>query len=212
MAGARSDKLFQKRQARNSFARPNTGTKSPHERILIVCEDSVIAPTYFRKLRDAYGLNKESVAVYDKKHKSLPSAVLECAIQELERDGDYDRAYCVFDKDTHESYAKTLDAIKSNKEFDIITINSVPCFEFWVLLHFELTDSVFNNCTEVGKRIKKHWQSYSKEKTKDIYPHLKDKTVIAIENAKAVIKNGHGDNPSTQIHILVEYLLQQSRK
>ncbi|MEZ5690164.1 MAG: RloB family protein [Rickettsiales bacterium] len=190
MAGARSDKLHQK--AKRKFAR-KPPTKSPRDRILIVCEGEKTEPHYFEELcRDLNLSINTEVKIFGKECGSAPSSVYDYTIQELEKDlkdtryDNYDIAYCVFDKDNHDDnggkYRQTLDKIKKNKKFKIIAANSVPCFEFWVLLHFESTTSQFKNSTEVTKRIKTHWKEYSKEKTKDLYAKLKDKTDMAIKN------------------------------
>ncbi len=209
MAGAKSDKLYQ--LAKQNFVRKPTN-KSPRDRILIVCEGKITEPRYFKSLCNELRLTSTEVKICGEECGSAPSSVYEYTIQELKRDGDYDRAYCVFDKDNHESYVATLDAIKRNKEFNIKAANSVPCFEFWVLLYFENTSRPFKNSDEVAKSIKKHWKEYDKDKIKNLYPHLQDKTGAAIKNTKIVIRNGHGDNPSTQVHILVEDLINQGRK
>ncbi|MEJ2682434.1 MAG: RloB domain-containing protein, partial [Gammaproteobacteria bacterium] len=48
----------------------------------------------------------------------------------------FDKIYCVFDKDSHASYARALDALVSATPKDtFFTINSVPFFEYWLLLH-----------------------------------------------------------------------------
>ena len=143
---------------------------------------------------------------------SAPASVYEHTLKKLKEYGDYDRAYCVFDKDNHESYVTTLDAIKRNKKLNIIAINSVPCFEFWVLLHFEQTTSPFKNSAEVAKRIKRSWKKYDKEEIRDIYPWIKEKTYIAIKNSNLILKNAQSDNPSTLVHVLVKDLIDLSRK
>lgn len=50
---------------------------------------------------------------------------------------DFDFVFCVFDKDDHANYKQAINEIskiKNKAEFHAIT--SVPCFEFWLLLHF----------------------------------------------------------------------------
>ena len=81
-----------------------------------------------------------------------------------------------------------------------------------MLLHFEQTTSAFKHISEISKRIKKHKEDYNKDKKPLTYADIKDKTQTAIKNAKAILKNGHGDNPSTKVHILVEDLIKQAQK
>ena len=39
---------------------------------------------------------------------------------------------------------------------------SDPCFEFWLLLHFEFTTAPFDGYSEVRDRLKSHWPEYKK--------------------------------------------------
>lgn len=231
---ARSDKLHQR--ARRSFARKPAGKKTPRDRILIVCEGAVTEPLYFRALcRDIGLLNVTDVQICGEECDSAPSSVYTYALEALENDwkdtssDDYDYVYCVFDKDSHACYQKTLTAIQKNpkhtaivkdgkskitKEANVIAIPSIPCFEFWALLHYEYTTAHLKNSAEVGKLLKKHIKNYKKDETKDLYPHLKDKTSDAIKNAEKALKaakSASTDNPTTHIHNLVMALIKQSK-
>ena len=78
--------------------------------------------------------------------------------------------------------------LKRYKNVQVIVNN--PCFEFWLLLHFESTDKYFTNCDYVTKQLKKYLPDYEKTKeyfTKqdnDIYLKLKPRLNEAIKNAK----------------------------
>lgn len=212
---ARSDKLFQKNQAKTSFGRPNE-SKNPKARVLIVCEGEKTEPNYFKALCYDLRLSNNDIKIRGEECGSSPKSVYEYTKELIEKDGDYDCAYCVFDKDQHgKSYTETLDAIKRNsshKGTKIIAINSVPCFEFWFLLHFEPTSSPFNRCSDVEKRIKTHKKDYNKNKNPLTYKDLKSETSFAIKNAKQLTKNNNGENPSTRVHILVEALIKQAKE
>ena len=222
MGRSGSDKLFQR--AKLNFAR-KPPTKSPRDRILIVSEGEITEPNYFRALCNDVRLSSADVRICGKESDSPPSAVYKFALEELERNlrdktsDDYDRVYCVFDRDKHDCYDRTLKTIHKKpthkveeKTAKVIAINSVPCFEFWVLLHFEYTDKPFENCASLEKQIKTKWATYSKKKTKDVYAELKDKTTIAIKNSKSILKNSMSENPLTMIHLVVDDLISQSKR
>lgn len=129
-----------------------------------------------------------------------------------------DTAYCVFDQDEHSTYRNALRKIEENKinSINILAITSVPCFEYWILLHYERTSRSYKRS---GKKsaghqlitaVKKHIPLYSKG-CKNIYKTTKPYLSTAITNAKLIdkeqIQNGT-DNPSTQVYQLVEYLNQ----
>ena len=130
----------------------------------------------------------------------------------------FDRVYCVIDKDSHAHYKTVLEKIKRYPRYS--AVNSVPCFEYWVLLHFEYTDSPFvktgnkSCCDTVRSRVKEYLPDYEK-KDSQLYEKLKSNTNQAIQRAKKAIKaseENNTDNPSTKIHELVEYLMLMKPK
>ena len=81
---------------------------------------------------------------------SAPETVVQSAIDEFCKDADFDSVYCVFDKDEHTGYNAAVARVQSKRlkrsssgsaKFHAIT--SVPCFEYWLLLHFVDTDAPF---------------------------------------------------------------------
>jgi hypothetical protein len=210
--------------AKASFARKPIN-RLPRDRILIVAEGEVTEPNYFKSLCKELGLTSAHVTICGKECGSAPSSVYKFAVQEIQHNlkdpnsDDFDRVYCVFDRDNHHCYNKTLQTIKNNPEYKVeektaefIAINSVPCFEFWILLHFELTDKPFEHSAALEKKIKTKWSEYGKRKTKDVFPHLKDKMATALKHSKIISKNSISENPSTIVHILVDDLIEQSKR
>lgn len=94
-------------------------------------------------------------------------------------------------------------------------IISYPCFEYWYLCHFRNCRSDMNSkeCISVLNK-EKEWQDrfpgdYSKNIEKP-YSKLGEKLDFAINNAArslAAAKEDNRKNPSTQVHILVNYLI-----
>ena len=77
--------------------------------------------------------------------------------------------------------------LKRYKNVQVIVNN--PCFEFWLLLHFESTDKYFTNCDYVTKQLKKYLPDYDKsekyyKQNNGIYRRLKPRLNDAIKNAK----------------------------
>ena len=145
-----SDNLFHKRKKRTakSLSR-KIARRSPYNKVLIVCEGEKTEPNYFRELVKYYKINTANVAI-DGSCNSSPKSVFERS-EELwnqeNRKGDpFDRVYCVFDKDSHETYEETLRRISqkgvSNGNFFAVT--SVPCFEYWLILHFQYTTQPYS--------------------------------------------------------------------
>ncbi|PMC19394.1 hypothetical protein CJ230_01100 [Oligella urethralis] len=87
-------------------------------------------------------------------------------------------------------------------------MTSVPCFEYWLLLHFKYTTQPFNNCASVIQQLTGFLPSYSKG-LDGLYHKLSDKMDKAIANAqKATIeaRNNRTDNPSTLVYQVVKHL------
>ncbi|HDR15403.1 MAG TPA: RloB domain-containing protein, partial [Desulfobacteraceae bacterium] len=139
-------------------------------------------------------------------------------------DQDYDRIYCVFDQDRHASYQATLDRIRQtrlSKKQNLQAITSVPCFEIWLLLHFNYTTRQFGTgdpessiCAEVITALHKHLPKYDKGQ-RNVFSQLEPNLPKAMQHARQLRKHNqtNGTNhPSTQMDELVDYLrnLRQS--
>lgn len=212
-----SDQLFHKRKARTAASLKRKKSKrSPYDMVLIVCEGKKTEPNYFRALIDDLQLNTANIVIVNNSAGSSPGTIVDFALKEYRKDKEYDRIYCVFDKDRHTTYPNALDKIrraKLGRGHLIEGTTSVPCFEFWLLLHFTYTTKQFDTgtgsiCANVISDLKTHLPGYSKGNI-DTYQATKDKLNAAIANCK---KNGQHcksadtDMPSTKVHELVEYL------
>ena len=187
--------------------------------MLIVCEGEKSEPHYLEELRDYYGLNTANIEV-DGKCGSSPMSVFNHARQRYEDlvySGDaYDRVYCVIDKDKHIDYQQALDAITRTQPIGCFyAINSVPCFEYWVLLHFIYTTQPFHAtgtksvCDCVVDRLRQDFLPDYKKGEKGLFAQLLTQLEFAKANAIRSLKEAernHTDNPSTRIHELVDYL------
>lgn len=136
-----SDDLHHKRKARRErdLARGRSRRNS-YDRILIVCEGSKSEKNYLQELCDFLKLNPANVEI-DGNSGSSPISVVRYAKRRFSEEGmngdTYDRVFCVFDRDAHSSYEQAIDECKKSKPVrTFYAIASVPCFEFWLLLHF----------------------------------------------------------------------------
>lgn len=187
--------------------------RASYDRVLIVCEGSKTEPNYFRELVDHLKLNSANVEV-DGESYSSPRSVVAHAIKRYQNDEEFDRVYCVFDRDEHATFHEALQRIRESKKILLNAIVSVPCFEYWLLLHFEFTTKPYARSGErsaadcVIVDLKRYLPTYNKGDRKT-FQQLKDKLQDAIERSKRILKQcekNQTDNPSTQTHLLVEYL------
>jgi hypothetical protein len=101
----------------------------------------------------------------------------------------YDLVYCIIDLDRIFLNSKELAFYNRNKSKNknIIFIENYPCFEIWLLLHFELSARSYDNCSNLISIVKNYIPDYCKSfsylTNKDIYRLLKPKLEYALKNS-----------------------------
>lgn len=208
--------MSRKVERRNVSLRRKRGKpREPYDVVLIVCEGAKTEPTYFKALKNELRLSNANITICGKECGPAPKLVVEFALQKHRERGDYDRIFCVFDKDQHETYQTALDKINaSQKKIKIEAITSVPCFEFWILLHFEDAarpyEATGNSsiCDQVVRDLRRHIPTYEKgmnDILKLTYPSV-DEAIRRAELRERRCSEDGTDNPSTKVHTLVHYL------
>lgn len=77
------------------------------------------------------------------------------------------KVFCVVDYDVlskNPEQASKIEELFKAYSGRVIQITSMPCFEYWLLLHFEKNYGVFESCKPIEERLKKHLPSYQKVK------------------------------------------------
>lgn len=188
--------------------------------MLIVCEGSSTEPNYLWDLVSDLQLSSTNVHITGE-GGSAPISVVDDAIKLFEADPEFDRVYCVFDKDRHASYDAARNKLRQHtlrRQVDgrragtaqFQDVVSVPCFEYWVLLHFEYTTAPFGRCRAVIDRLKRHPGMAAYEKgDAGLYQRIKpdmDQAMERAARAKAEADAAGTDDPLTEIHELVRDL------
>jgi RloB-like protein len=177
-----------------------------------VCEGET-EQEYFEAARIHYHLTTAEVVVADNTKGSAPISVVECAEERAAEQGGYDTIFCVFDRDGHQSFDRALAKIRglasrSRNRLNMHEAISVPCFELWVLLHFERSDRPFQKCADVVGRIRReHLDGYVKAND-EIARHLLLRVETALANARWLEgRTGIGnENPSTSVNAVLQHL------
>ena len=214
-----TDNLFHKRKAQRATDLARRKAKqSAYDKVLIVCEGEKTEPNYLQGLIDHYQLNSANVVIAEHQHTD-PLAIVEQARQRYreERDaGDpFDRVYCVFDKDTHTRYQPALEQIASaTPKATFFATHSVPCFEYWLLLHFLFTCRPYeplpgnSPCNQTLHELKGYLPEYTKG-ARNTFTQLLGQLDFAKHNAERALQAAQAnntDNPTTRMHQLVDYL------
>jgi len=101
--------------------------------------------------------------------------------------------FCILDMDTlhRQGLMTKYNEIKTrlcDKSEKLTFIESMPCLEFWFLLHFTYMNRYMANCKDAIAELDKadRLAGYTKNKKyqAQLYPKLRDKTDTAINNAK----------------------------
>lgn len=228
-----SEDLFHKRKARKAVDIERSSAKrKPYDRVLIVCEGEKTEPYYFEEMKVVLDLDSANIRI-DGSCGSSPKSVVEHAMTLFERAKDkgeqYDRVFCVFDRDQHETFDEAIAKVKKynkkllvdeyylkNEEPSFTVIRSTPSFEYWLLLHYTPTTRSFlstdnkSSGDQVIDELKVYITDYKKKK-KGLYKMSTTKNLLngALAHSKRIFDNAEktGDsNPSTNVHILVDYL------
>ena len=216
--------------SKNAHARSmrNLGRPRPHRTprctILIICEGKKTEPQYFRSLRCELRLSSIEVEVCGGECGTDPVSLVTYARdrrqeqERLFRRGEaarYDEVWCVLDTESYRQVGprKLFDAMKMACDNAINMAVSNPCFEYWLILHFEKTGQALHNSKGAVARLKKHLRDYSKgtDVFNRVYPHTNE----AIQWAGDILRSQWQDvanpalrDPSTQVHLLVQQLLK----
>ncbi|GAA4464961.1 hypothetical protein GCM10023189_44930 [Nibrella saemangeumensis] len=162
--------------------------RTPATSIFIACEGKNTEPIYFERISEEIEeMGQLVVTIYPDRNEDNPKSDALGLIKEAQsRIDDYDEVWVVFDKDgytKHKEAFELADQLINNKKIKV-AFSSIA-FEQWVLLHFEKCSTPFPKSENVIKKLQeeKYYPDYSKKANFDIYPTLRDKTKIAIENA-----------------------------
>lgn len=218
----------------SDVARPKNKTKlqrrkpqrEPYERVLIVCEGSKTEPNYLRELVAACQLSSANVQITGE-GGSAPKSVAELAISLFESDPDYDAVFCVFDRDGHATFNDAIQRIRDKKlirrtgqrkvgEARFEAVVSVPCFEYWILLHYVDTTAPMPRYVDLLHHLHRvpGFADYDKG-ARGLFAKtqaLMETALARADRANAAAKRVGTDNPSTQMAGLVRYLLELARK
>ena len=188
-----------------------------YDRLLIVCEGSKTEPQYLNDIRKALSLSTAGIRVLPSSLGTAPNQVVKYAKEEFEKRAHaFEQIYVVFDRDDHPSYAAALQQAQAldgklhndaKQKVPFKAIVSVPCFELWLLLHFEQVSTPAIKREAVYSHLKEYLSDYEKGSS-NLYERTKDKLEFAKKNARklASTNTNKGVDTYTNVYELVEVL------
>jgi hypothetical protein len=172
-----------RRENRRSRRAP---VREERTQVLVVCGGKATEPDYFR------GLKKErrnpAVRVIVEGRGVDPMSLIRFAAQKRDNIG-CDEVWCVIDVDEFD----VAEALAAATKKDVKLAIPNPCFEYWLLLHFELCATPMTCFDDVQGRLVKRLPRYNKSKLcfADLAPGVDD----AIERAEPVRSGGDRAHP-----------------
>lgn len=213
--------------ARRNRVRPESSlqrqkpTRKPRACILVVCEGAETEPKYLTSLRTAIGLSTleveivgegaEIVGVVRKAIRLREDR--EAAAKVSNRLAEFDEVWCVVDTERKSDNPSWKRGVVQSKDTGLMLAWSNPCFEYWLLLHFEYIGRGFDGYARLRPHLKKHIKNY--EKNRDCFEQLAPRIPMAIEHSKQIHRaqwqetpDAIDRNPGTTVHELVERLIE----
>jgi hypothetical protein len=200
--------------------------RQPAESLLIVCEGAKTEPLYLGEIRQELRLPSANVQVQPAAYGTEPLRIVEYA-EYLFTQGhralgiracSFDLVVAVFDRDEHHTYHAALQRVAAlngrlkndeNVRVPFEAVVSVPCFELWLLLHFEDVFAPLHR-DEAVARLRLHLADYAKGQGSH-WTATRARLETATQRAAGLVGAGHtaadGMQPYTKMHELVNRLL-----
>ncbi len=207
--------LFKK--AKQERLRRKRAGRQERKRYLVVCEGRVTEPSYLHDLRRDWQIAASALRI--EPGGVDPNSLIDIALGVLREDGDFDRVFCVFDRDEHATYVKARDRIRhlatrKKRPLPIRAIISNPCFELWYLLHYACSTKPWvarrnlTACDCLIAELTRYLPNYDKGRSS--YLETRGLIDVACTHAARLMRHhqacGGDGNPSTDIHELVACL------
>ena len=172
-----------KSKSLNEFQRQKP-TRLIRQPVLISLEDEKSARHYFSAIQAE--LRQHRIVVVADYKGSAPKSVVKAAKdkfeeqQRLAEKDDFeqpfekDHVWVVFDTEGPQNEVRRRQAaaaLDQCRALGFQTAISNPTFEYWLLLHFEYSVSVFADGKAVVTRLRSHVKDYDKELSKDVRKH-----------------------------------------
>lgn len=194
------------------------GKRPELRRILIYCEGERTEDQYFRGLRadlqgvpvrielgPAHGVPTELVRAAVKHKRRAPTS-------RTDRCEPYDEVWCVMDVEAPVRHPGLDEALRTAARNGIRVSLSNPCFELWLLLHFQQVTG-YRTSAEAQKLLGKQqscgYRSDRKHLDYSALRPLHSEACARARKLRGMSEQEHGANPWTDVDLLVEGLITQ---
>jgi hypothetical protein len=145
--GSGPERCMMARNRRKAGERPlkrRVATRQPRKTLLIFCEGQKTEPEYLDALKRQPSVR--DVAAVDLRvetghggsvPKTLVSMAIDARRRAIDEEGEIDEFWCVFDVEWPRNHPDLKDAVEQARQGGIELEISNPCFEVWLILHFQ---------------------------------------------------------------------------
>ena len=202
------------KKSKDKSLRRKAATRSPRRTVLAFCEGKRTEVDYLKALkrqpevRDIAAVAieiDETVAGFD------PLALVRkaAAAQKDAKDkmSEIDEVWCIFDVEQPKRHSRLNDAVALARERGIQVAVSNPCFELWLMLHFQ-EQSAWLDTNDAKRQLKQHDGNEGKGLDGAMYMPRRDE---AVRRASSLAKRHEGngtnfpnDNPSSGMYRFLE--------
>jgi hypothetical protein len=193
--------------------RRRVAVRRPRKTLLIFCEGVRTEPEYLDALQ-RHPAVREVAAVElrvdagsgGKVPRTLVAAAAEARARATEEDGEIDEVWCLFDVEWPRNHPHLAAAVERAREAGVRLAVSNPCFELWLILHFQDHETWLDTA---GAASLRHRLDGSRDKGLDAATYM---PLIAEAAGRAArLEDVHReqgspfprDNPSSGMHHLI---------
>jgi len=191
--------------------------RDTYDRILIVTEGEKTEVNYFEEIRRRYRLGSAHIRICGSDYGTSPEKVVEYAIDQCLGSCEWERVFCVIDRDDHDHYVNALASLKAannkghlndlGQPIKFESAPSNPSFELWLLLHFEDQQAHIHR-DNVMRKLRTHIPNYEKGDRGmfELTEPLIDEARARAEQQRVNIEHRGMKNPTTYVDELVQVL------
>ena len=186
-------------------------TRQPRKTLVIFCEGERTEPAYLEALKRRPEVRDvASVDLRIEAEHGMPETLVSSAVRARDKsadeEGEVDEFWCVFDVEWPRNHPRLREAVENARSNGINLAISNPCFELWLILHFESHSSWLDN--DGARRLRRQLDG-APDKNLDsakYMPFIRQAMNNAIVLVKRHSRDGTRfpqDNPSSGMYLLI---------
>ena len=194
-----------------------SGTLPQRSRFLVYAEGAVSETIYIRGLRRDLGRSGPNIEIGSTHGE--PLGLVRDAVKHADRErrqGDpFNQVWCVFDVESPEPHGGLHEAIELARKNKIRCGVTNPCFELWLILHFEESHNWLTT-DQACRHLASLPCGYDEDTKRFDYERCRDHGLIAEQRADTLMANFDDSvtirdrNPWTSVQVLFRELKQLS--